>query len=130
MARAGRRMTGARTATAGVREGAASGLGAIAAAARAARRRVSAGARRELAGMRSLRKRSRRSGSAALVARREAVGPVIGMVDAVSEETGTETVSAVGRVESAESAGLGMKEDGMVVQVEVKSKAPDAAGRL
>ena len=55
---------------------------------------------------------------------------MIGMVDAVSEETGTETVSAVGRVESAESAGLGMREDGMVVRAEVKSKAPDAAGRL
>ena len=123
-------MTGARTAAAGVREGAASGLGAIAAAARAARRRVSAGARIGLAGMRSLRRRSRRSGSAGLVARREAVGPVIGMVDAVSEETGTETVSAVGRVESAESAEPGMKEDGMVVRAEVKSRAPDAAGRL
>jgi hypothetical protein len=91
---------------------------------------VSVGARRDLAGTRSLRRRSRRSGSAALVARREAVGPVIGMVDAVSEETETETVSAVGRVESAESAGPGMKEGGMVVRVEVKSKASDAAGRL
>ena len=52
------------------------------------------------------------------------------MVDAVSEETGTETVSVVGRVESAESAEPGMKEDGMVVRAEVKSRAPDAAGRL
>lgn len=55
---------------------------------------------------------------------------MIGMVDVVSEGTGTETVSAVGRVESAESAGPGMKEDEMVVRAEVKNKASDAAGRL